>query len=129
MFVLIYLQQKCPIGEAHYVWFKARPVLSEAGIERLVIDIALVPVGEPRFDCPTGGATSGVMDAAKCLGVSGLGSGVIVPGVEGTERLCFMCAWIRWPAQSAPMSDNSPAITDAAMILANLWALAPGVVA
>ena len=75
-----------------YVKEDARPVLSEAGILKLVIDIVLVPVGEPLFDCPTGGATKGVIDAAKCFGVSGLGKGVIVPGVEGTERLCFMCA-------------------------------------
>ena len=68
----------------------ARPVLSEAGIERFVIDMVRAPVGEPRFDCPTGGATRGVIDAAKCFGVSGRGKGVMVPGVEGTDRLCFM---------------------------------------
>ena len=117
-----------PFRCAVYVREDARPVLSDAGIERLVMDMVLVPVGDPRVDWPTDGATNGVIEAAKCFGVSGRGKGVMVPGVEGTERLCFMCAWIKCPAHSAPINDSSPAMTEAAMIRASLCALAPGVV-
>jgi hypothetical protein len=40
--------------------------------------------------------------------------------------LCFKCALTKCPAAKADNNDNSPAITAAAIILANLLAFSPG---
>lgn len=53
--------------------------------------------------------------------------GLVSPGVAGTLRLCFICAWMRCPAARADMRLSSPAMTAAQMIRARRWAFSPGV--
>ena len=58
-------------------------------------------------------------------GVAGAGVGALL---VTAERLCAIWALTRCPAASAALSDNSPASTAAAMILARRRALSPGFV-